>query len=315
MKIDCHTHIGVDFLFYYQGWSPYCLDIPRLIREATGTGIDVFLVFPFIAYADLDQQALRSKRIELSSPTAVPYGFENRRLCDELQRCPAAWKERLWPLLIADPARRQREQVGEWAKLPSEYRVRGIKIQGTIIQSKVIRLLDEGRCILDYAEEHDLPLLIHSSIRPDDEWSQCADLLRVAESRPGVRFVLAHSCRYHLPSLNRVAELPNTWFDCSAHVIHCNCAVQDHPAVAVPKERFPSDYTSPETVLRDLAEAFPEKLIWGSDAPFYSIEYEHVKMRSSYQREVDCLDALPEAMRDRVCRENTLAWLGKSRTT
>jgi len=313
MRIDNHTHIGVDPLFYLQSWSPYCLDIPRLFQEAEGCDIDAFVVFPFVSYMDLDQEALRSKRIALSErPDVVPYRFENRRLREEIERQPDELRWRLWPFLMADPARRQREQVAEWQRLTSDgYTVHGIKIQGTIIQSKVIRLLDEGACMLDFAEERDLPLLIHSSIKAEDEWSQCADLLRVAEARPQVRFVLAHSCRYHLPSLQRLAELPNAWFDCSAHVIHCGCAVQGLPAVAAPGERFQTDYSSPETVLRDLAEAFPDKLIWGTDAPFHSIHYEHVRLQSSYRREIACLEALPAALQERIAHRNTLAWLGR----
>ena len=314
-RIDCHTHIGVDHLFYLQGWSPYCSDIPRLLLEAEHAAIDAFVVFPFITYVGLDQEALRANRIVLPPASGVvPYEFENRRLYEEIQQQTPDLRRRLWPLLIADPARRPQQQVEAWRRLPADYAVRGIKIQGTIIQSKVIRLLDEGACILDYAEEHNLPLLIHSSIKPSDEWSQCADLLRVVEARPRVRFILAHSCRFHHPSLQRVAELPNAWFDCSAHVVHCGCAVADLPAVAVPEERFPTDYTSPERVLRDLAEAYPDKLIWGSDAPYHSIHYEHVRMQSSYRREVACLDALPSDLRDRVCRHNTLAWLGMGDT-
>jgi len=313
MRIDNHTHIGVDPLFYLQSWSPYCLDIPRLFQEAEVGGIDAFVVFPFVSYMDLDQEALRSGRIALSERAdAVPYRFENRRLREEIERQPDEFRRALWPFLMADPGRRQREQVAEWRRLTSDgYAVHGIKIQGTIIQSKVIRLLDEGACMLDFAEERDLPLLIHSSIKAEDEWSQCADLLRVAESRPGIRFVLAHSCRYHLPSLRRVAELPNAWFDCSAHVIHCGCAVAGLPAVAAPAERFQTDYGSPETVLRDLAEAFPDKLIWGSDAPFHSIHYDHVRLQSSYRREIDCLEALPAALQERIAHRNTLAWLGR----
>ena len=314
-RIDCHTHIGVDPLFYLQSWSPYCLDVPRLLQEAEGAGMDAFIVFPFVSYVGLDQDALRANRIELPPGSGViPYEFENRRLYEEIQQQSPDVRRRLWPFLIADPARRQREQVKAWRALPTDYAVRGIKIQGTIIQAKVIRLLDEGACLLDYAEERNLPLLIHSSIKPSDEWSQCADLLRVVEARPRLRFILAHSCRFHHPSLQRVAELPNAWFDCSAHVTQCGCAAANLPAAAVPAERFPSDYATPERVLRDLAEAYPDKLIWGSDAPYYSIHYEHVRMRSSYRREVACLDALPAELRDRVCCHNTLAWLGMSDT-
>jgi hypothetical protein len=66
-RIDCHAHIGVDHLFYLQGWSPYCLDIPRLLLEAEHGAIDAFVVFPFITYVGLDQEALRANRIELRS--------------------------------------------------------------------------------------------------------------------------------------------------------------------------------------------------------------------------------------------------------
>lgn len=314
MKIDNHVHIGVDPLFYYQGWSPYCLDLIRLMEEAGQSGIDAWIVFPFVSYLALDQHALRNQVVELSrSHPEVPYSFENRRLCDEIMRSPESWRSRFWPFLMADPSRLPREQVKEWKRLPKDYPVYGIKIQATIIKSPILALLEEGACMLDYAEEHNLPFLIHSSINPNDVWSQCSDILKVAEARPGIRFLLAHSCRFHEPSLKRIAELPNTWFDCSAHIIHCQCAVRNLPTVAVPKERFSTDYTSPQTVLRDLAEAYPDKLIWGSDAPFYSYEDQNIQLRCSYAEEISCLNSLPEHLLERVAHRNTLAWLGRDK--
>ena len=311
MRIDSHTHIGFDPRFYLQGWSPYCADLTRLFLEAKGAGIDRFIVFPFVAYMDLDLYRLRQDRVALSSdPGAVPYRFENTRLCGDIRRAPADWRERLWPFLIGDPARKPAAQVAEWRKLPPDYRVYGIKFQTHTIQAPILDLLDRGRCMLDFAEEKDLPLLIHPSVHPDDHWSQCADILRIVEARPAIRFALAHSCRFHLPTLRRVAELPNAWFDCASFTVHCVCAERNLPAVAVPEARFPADYCRPETVLADLAAGFPEKLIWGSDAPYYSIEYDRLQIRSSYRAEAAYLNALPAAAQDRIGRRNTLAWLG-----
>ena len=311
MRIDSHTHIGFDPRFYLQGWSPYCADLTRLFLEAEGTGIDRFIVFPFIAYMDLDLNLLRQDRVALSSdPGAVPYRFENTRLCDDIRRAPADRRECIWPFLIGDPARKPAEQVAEWRKLPRDYGVYGIKFQTHTIQAPILDLLDRGRCMLDFAEEKDLPLLIHASVHPDDHWSQCADILRIVEARPAIRFALAHSCRFHLPTLRRVAELPNAWFDCASFTVHCVCAERNLPAVAAAEARFPADYSRPQTVLADLAAGFPEKLIWGSDAPYYSIEYDRLQIRSSYRAEAARLNALPAAAQDRIGRRNTLAWLG-----
>ncbi len=310
MRIDNHSHIGVDPLFYLQGWQPYCMDLTRHVMETEGAGIDAWVVFPFVSYMALDADSLWENRIQLSSrEDRIPYQFENQRLCRELGSLEQGKRKRYLPFLIADPSRRTEEQVRSWEQLPKEYRVWGIKVQGTIIQSPVRGLLEQGRCILEYAQDHDIPLLIHTSIRPDDIWSQCSDVLDVVQRSPGVRFVLAHSCRFHHESLNRAAELPNAWVDCSAHVIQSTLAYRGYSGLAPEKDRFPSDYSSPETVLRDLAEAYPDKMIWGSDTPFYSIHYEHASFTSSYRREAACLDALPEDLQQKVSFTNTCAWL------
>ena len=310
MKIDNHVHIGVDPLFYLNGWSPYALGLPEYLAAAERCGIDRAVVFPFVSYAGLDIPALREGRTTIPGAfDGVPYRFENRRLLGEIFSLHPKCADRVMPFLMADPGRLAVEQVGEWRQLIREFKVSGIKIQATIIQSPISGLLGKAACILDFAGEHNLPLLIHSSIDPADKWSQCADILEVAESRPDLRFLLAHSCRFHHPSLRKVGELPNTWFDCSAHVIHCECAVKGMPTVAPEDTRFPSDYSSPETALKDLAVAFPDKLIWGSDAPFYSYADSNIQLTSSYAREVACLDALPPDLLRNVSHLNTLAWL------
>jgi predicted TIM-barrel fold metal-dependent hydrolase len=311
--IDNHVHIGVDPLFYLNGWSPYCLDIERLLNEALGHGIDEWVVFPFVSYIALDMRGLRTGDIHLDSQSPeTPYAFENERLSRELGRLDAERRGWFRQFLIADPGRHAAAQVRVWEALEKTAPFHGIKIQPTIIRSPITSLLAKARCMLDFAAERNIPFLIHSSIAPDDGWSQCADILRVAEARPDVRFVLAHSCRFHEPSLRRVASLPNAWFDCSAHIIHCRCATAGLPTVAVPAERFPSDYTDPARVLADLASAYPEKLIWGSDAPFYSYKDDGMLLEATYADEAAALAALPPDVRQRIARTNTLAWLGGS---
>lgn len=313
--IDNHVHIGVDPLFYINGWSPYSLDLVRLFQEAEGKGIGEWIVFPFVSYLALNLRAMRQGGIELDRHAQeIPYEFENWRLSRDLARLDPEQRVKFRQFLMADPGRHAAAQVQAWEKMGNTVDFHGIKIQATIIRSPITALAAKARCMLDFAAERNLPFLIHSSIAPDDRWSQCADILRIAELRPDVRFVLAHSCRFHRASLDRVAELPNTWFDCSAHIIHCRCAQANLSAVATPQERFPSDYSDPARVLADLAEAYPAKLIWGSDAPFYSYADDEIQLTSSYTEEAGILQSLPPDVRQRIASGNTLAWLGGSRS-
>ena len=128
-----------------------------------------------------------------------------------------------------------------------------------------------------------------------------------------MRFCLAHSCRYDRECLDRLAALPNAWFDCSAHRIHCEGVVRGLGYVAPAARRFAADYTNPTSVLRSLAEAYPTKLIWGSDTPFQSyvahIDGTFVSLRSTYSEEAACVHALPDKLKSAVAQDNLLALL------
>ena len=311
MRIDCHVHIGIELYYYFNSWAPYCLDIPRLFIETQSSGIDQFVVFPFASYLGMNVDKFRNNEIELlDERNTIPYQFENQRLKNEIKRYPKADQAKLMPFVIADPLRSPLAQVRQWADLADDsYKIYGIKIQATTLQSPIVSLFREGSCILDYAEKNNLPLIIHSSIHPNDIWSQCADILRVVESYPGVRFALAHACCFDMDTMLRVAELPNAWFDCAAHNIRCQCAVNDYLTVAKKEKRFPADYSKPQLVLEKMARCFPHKLIWGSDAPFYTCEHDKLCLRSSYQDEAGNLNALPADICDEICSKNTKAWL------
>jgi hypothetical protein len=86
-------------------------------------------------------------------------------------------------------------------------------------------------------------------------------------------------------------------------------AAQNDPAVAPSNRRFPADYRDTGAVLAKLAEAYPDKLCWGSDSPFYSYVDDKIQLISSYPEEVADLMALPENLRLRVGRLNSLALL------
>lgn len=303
--IDCHNHVGVELLMYLRGEFPYGQMLPTMVEEGRAVGVTRWIVFPMVSNLSLDIAALREPKIVYGGLEEVPYVFENRRLLHEINGLFPQYDDVVFPFAMFDPMREPARQVAALRALRKEFPFFGLKTQTTLIQSYITSLLEEGRVLLELAEEWDMPVLIHSSVFPGDPWAQASDIIDIAEVTPGVRFCVAHSCRFDRTQLDRIAALPNTWFDCSAHTIHCQLAVADSPHVAPPKRRFPSNYTRPEVVLRDLAEAYPDKLIWGSDSPYYSYVGSGLTLFSTYAAEGACLRALPEEIRHRIAFENT----------
>ena len=315
MIIDCHNHVGADLLFYLHGDFPYAQQLVAMHDEGLSLGVDRWIVFPFVSHLALDVTAFAANEIkdEQGRLHDVPYAFENRRLMREVYDLFPEEGKRMLPFAMVDPMRNTAAQAMELRKLRADYRFYGIKMQTTILQADIRHLNDVGKVFLELAEEWDLPFLIHSSIADSDLWAQCRDILDIAEANPHLRFLLAHSCRYDKPSLDRVNELPNTWFDCSAHRIHCEGVVKEMPFIAKKSRRFETDYTDPARVIADLAAAYPTKFCWGSDSPFYSyaavINGEVVRLISVYKQEVEALTASPKVVVDRIANENTRAFL------
>jgi len=311
--IDCHTHVGVDLFFYLNGHVPYGIDFRSLVEQARRYGIERVLAFPGVSYFGWEGLDLLPPR-RSTDDFSVPYAFENRRMMSEIFEINEEYAHAAIPFVIVDPARHQKAQVDSLRKLRQKFPICGFKIQGTVIEAPVGHLAGSGRCLVDLAEEWDVPFIIHSSIAPEDQWSQTSTILDVAESAPKVRFCLAHSCRFDLPSLQRLGQLSNTWVDCSAHGIHCDAAVNNLKVVAEAERRLPSDYTRPEQVMKDLCELLPDRLMWGSDAPFYSYAALHdgkpLALFSTYEKEVDALSLLSTPQRMDVMRNNALRFLG-----
>ena len=313
MLIDCHNHLGVDLYFYSNGYHPYCQDLPAMYTEGRHCGVDFWVAFPMVANLTFDVAEMRRRKLVAGGPEKVPYAFENERMLREINQLYPDYGRSVLPFMILDPLREPEAQLKKLRELKAQFPFYGLKIQATMIQSDVGALLNEGRGFLEFAAEFDLPFIIHSSVAPEDTWSQATTILKVAEATPDVRFCLAHSCRYDQECLDRVAELPNTWFDCSAHRIHCEGVVRGYGYVAPEARRFKADYRDPAAVLRALAEAYPTKLIWGSDTPFQSyvadIDGQYVSLRSTYVEEVACVRALPAPLQQAIGNDNIRALL------
>jgi predicted TIM-barrel fold metal-dependent hydrolase len=238
-------------------------------------------------------------------PGRVPFDRENENLLEEVRLIDA--QKRLSVLAMFDPARETAGQVKNLEKLVGK--IAGLKTQTTILQSPIRKLLGEGREILQFAKQHRLPLLFHTSLSPADTWAQARDCLDVAAAYPSMRFNLAHSLRFGQAVLEEAAKMPNVWIDCSAHLTHCDLALKNSPAVAEKKDRIDADYSRPADVLRTIHAMLGGKYLWGSDNPYMSWCVGDVKAIFSYKQEADVLHALPEDVKKSMGHDAPRAWL------
>jgi predicted TIM-barrel fold metal-dependent hydrolase len=303
-RYDVHTHLGLDLGFYVHGWWPYALTAQDLLTNMQRFGFDRAICFPFTLPSAFDPYAFSKDELKLL-PGRVPFDRENDLLAWEVSQL--APDGQLLQFAMFDPAREVQAQLKNLEKLIG--RIKGLKTQSTTLQSNVRALLDESADLMHFAEQHDLPMLFHTAISPTDHWAQVADCTAIAEKFPRVRFNLAHNLRMDAIHLKRIAELPNVWVDCSAHLAHCFLAVKNSKIIAPLERRVDADFTKPTDVFQAVFNLIGNHYMWGSDAPYMSWCADTLRLIFSYQQESEVFLALPETIQRSMCETAPEAWL------
>lgn len=316
--IDVHSHAGVSLKAYANMEYPYAQTLEGLARQQTCGGVDVNVVFPVSADLYFDYLPLtRGDLVPAIEPvSSAPYATENRTIMHNLfNRCPEL-ASRFLPFVSVDPGRAVAGQLNELRSLEREFPIYGIKISGVSCQSCVTGLLDEAVALLDFAEERDLPLLFHVTPLPDDKYSQAADVFRIIESRPQLRFCLAHCIQFHREPLERADATPNVWVDTAALKIQVQVIRQEAGKTIPTSDLVAADYLDHRQVMNVLCRKYPGTMIWGTDSPYYAFmcrrkqgfhgEVREFSLKGTYEDEIAALNALPEDLRLRVSNTNTL---------
>jgi hypothetical protein len=302
---DVHTHIGLDAGFYLRRWWPYAATAAELIEHMNAHGIEHAVCFPFTLPSAFDPYAFADGNAVELLPGRFPFDRENELLRVEIERFDPL--KRLLQFGMFDPAREVAKQVESLGKLAGT--IAGLKTQTTVLRSPVRALLNEGRDLMKLAQQHDLPVLIHTAVNPADPWAQARDCLDVVEMFPRVRFNLAHSLRFDRECLQRAASMPNAWVDCSAHLVHCALALKDSPAVAPRERRVDADYSKPGEVLAVIYEVLRGRYLWGSDFPYMSWCDDNMSAVYTYRQEAEVLHALPSGLREGMGYHAPQWWL------
>ena len=305
LTTDCHTHVGVDASFYLAGWLPYASSAQDLIGHLDSAGIDRAVCFPNPTPSAFDPWEFSRTRELVQLSGTVPYARENAVLVSEIDKVDT--DGRLLPFAMFDPTRDVEAQLEHLTAQAAS--IRGMKCQPTLLQSPVRDLLGPSKSLMEFAEEHDLPVLIHTAVDPTDRWSQAFDCLDVAAAHSRVRFAFAHSMRFDLPALEAARELDNVWVDCSAHLLHCELALIDAPAIANRERRVPANYESPVEAMTAVHEILRGRYVWGSDSPYQSWSDDEFSSVHAYSEEAAVLHALSEDVRHSMLVSAPEAWL------
>jgi predicted TIM-barrel fold metal-dependent hydrolase len=316
--IDCHTHVGMSLKEYLSGSYPYAMSFEDLVIRMKKLGISHSAVFPYgSSYYLRKTMDITNEGSEISL-SAFPYEKENIRLFEEIYSVFPQYADMAMPFLRFDPSDKVDEQVELFEKLIAEYPVYGMKTVTTYCKSFVNDFDGKGSALKEFARKYDLPVTFHSSWHKDDIWANVFDIIAIAKNNPDLRICLAHTGRFCKEILESAAKMPNCFIDTSALKIHCDLALANDEAIPCGDERFETDYSFPGKVLSDLAVAYPDTIIWGSDTPanyfFRIFNYSkdniiECKLKSTYDSEILALNALKVNDKRKVSYENTLNFL------
>lgn len=301
--IDVHSHVGIHAGMYENLDYPCCQSIEGLYYRQLAGGVDVNVVFPWG-----------------SCPAGkFPYDIDNRRLMKEVYEfCPEI-SERFLPFICFDTANQVTQQISAAKTLTAKYPLYGIKINPVDRKVHVKTLLSEGRAILDFASEANLPMLFHAAPASLDEYSSTEDILDIAEKFPSLRFCLAHSLLFCKDLLDRTNPLPNVWVDTAALKIQVDLVRDLVKTGKLDKNLLiDANFNDHCDVLKKLVAAYPDKIIWGTDSPAYTFmtcrqqadgEFFNFRLHGRYEDEIIALRCLNSSAAKLAANKNTLDFI------
>ena len=318
--IDVHNHVGISIKSMACLEYPYAATVEGIAYRQQACGVDVSVVFPYAPDLYFDPVALREGRmVPAAAPLSpAPYAAENAMVAAEVYRFCPELSDRFLPFVCMDPGRAVDAQIKALQALEAEHAIYGVKISPILCQSPALELLKGGRPLMDFIAARGWPILFHSVSDRREGYSHAADIFRVIEAYPQLRYCLAHCIGFHEGLLDRADAAPNVWVDTGAMKIQVELAEAESPIVAARSERIDADYSDHRAVMRTLVERYPSTIVWGSDTPAYSYivrrqqaegQFEDFRLKATYEDEKAALDALSADARARVSNTNTLDFL------
>ncbi len=317
--IDGHTHIGISTRNFVQSAYPYCLSFEDLVIRMKSLGIAYSVIFGFDSIYYKTTREVQKNVTVNKTIARFPYEIENINMFKEVYDIFKEYSHMAILFALFDPSRETKKQAKLLEELYNTYPFFGVNTIPVYIRSYINDLETNGKPILDFVIKHNLPITFHSSSNDVvDPWSSVYDIIKFAEKYPELRVCLAHTARFHKPTLDKAFSLKNCYVDLSAFFIHCELARINHRIVATKKDRFPANYNNPCSVIKKLVETYPDTIIWGTDTPYYYFMQKHYSatkelselyLRCSFDQEFKILKSLPQKYILKISNENTKHYL------
>lgn len=307
--IDAHTHIGgVSYTNMLLGGYPYSQSVDELLKEMNTNGISHAITTPFPVFYGHRKEVLVDEALAqvLLQYEKFPYCFANRMMLEEIK---IFGEGRFFPFVLMALNKDLEKQIEYISKLSEKYKIYGVKLY-TVYDNVCLSEMINSHIFTEFLKRYKYPIMIHSSF---DGAGDANDIVKFAEAYPEININIAHMARFKKKSLEEIKKLSNVYLDFSPFLMLCefmkNIKKDDGNGVFCDL-----NYEDPFDVLCYITEEFPQKIMYGSDAPFYTVfEYSDMKSKEEtrfvYKDTVKLLYKLPENIRERIVSKNVIDFL------
>ncbi|MFA7301647.1 MAG: amidohydrolase family protein [Candidatus Shapirobacteria bacterium] len=305
--IDSHTHNGSDLSNIVKFRYPSSQSIIDLTNKTKLSGVDYVVTFPCPSDLFWFEPATfhqRNKLVVQSSPIEpFPHFISNETMFREIANFGQG---RALPFANFIPSFEDTRQIEYLETKIKEDSLFGLKFHPLASQTSMALLKDSP--IIDFAQRHDLPILIHTG---PDKYSNPLQLLELSRSYPNVRFCAAHVGQFQKNFIEPlVNEKPRNLFIDTSPLISLCFANRENISPNI----YDLPFSDPQKTLHSLYSKIPDNILWGTDEPWTTITNDKtggVYCRVTYSDEVNLLKTLPTEAVQKIANKNTLRFLGQ----
>lgn len=191
-----------------------------------------------------------------------PYGTENEELLRNIEEENLGWI--VLPFVCLHPRIKVPEQLESLRRLAKNYKIYGIKFH-TLDTESYIEDFFSNEEITEFCNQYKLPVLIHSANY--EGYENCMNIFDIARKHWDINILIAHMMNFSRDFFDRMIEYEsqNLFFDISPFLWLCKLAQIEM------KNQILADlpFDNPLQTLEALYNAFPTRLVWWSDQPFW----------------------------------------------